>query len=193
MELPSIREYEEVGAVLMEKIDRWEAEILERGIERGIEQGIEQGIERQRALLHRLAEHRVGPAAAGGLSGVVGGAAVGGARWHDRRGSPDRSRRVDCGLRHDCRLPGPREPRGFVGPGCEHPCTPRILPLRPHGAAEAAGRELRARLQSRGPHAAPEHARPEVLVVRDARAAARRPNHEQPLAFRVRIGGFVSL
>ena len=43
VELPSIREYEEVSAVLLEKIDRWEAEILERGIERGLEQGIEQG------------------------------------------------------------------------------------------------------------------------------------------------------
>ena len=29
--------------MLLEKIDRWEAEIPERGIERGIEQGIEQG------------------------------------------------------------------------------------------------------------------------------------------------------
>ena len=73
MELPSIREYEEVSAVLLEKIDRWEAEILERGIERGIEQGIEQGIERQRALLHRLAEHRFGPAAAERLSAVLAG------------------------------------------------------------------------------------------------------------------------
>jgi len=33
VELPSIREWEEVSAVLLEKIDRWEAEILERGIE----------------------------------------------------------------------------------------------------------------------------------------------------------------
>ncbi len=65
MELPSIREYEEVGAVLMEKIDRWEAEILERGVE--------QGIERQRALLHRLAEHRFGSAAAERLSAVLAG------------------------------------------------------------------------------------------------------------------------
>ena len=38
MELPSIREYEEVSAVLAEKIDRWGAEILEQGTERGIEQ-----------------------------------------------------------------------------------------------------------------------------------------------------------
>ena len=75
--MPSIREYEEVSAVLLEKIDRWEAEILERGIERGIEQGIErgieQGIERQRALLHRLAEHRFGPAAAERLSALLAG------------------------------------------------------------------------------------------------------------------------
>ena len=73
VELPSIREYEEVSAVLLEKIDRWEAEILERGIEQGIERGIEQGIERQRALLHRLAEHRFGPAAAERLSAVLAG------------------------------------------------------------------------------------------------------------------------
>ena len=39
VELPSIREYEEVSAVLLEKIDRWEAEILEQGIERGRQEG----------------------------------------------------------------------------------------------------------------------------------------------------------
>ena len=33
------REYEEVSAVLLEKIDRWEAEILEQGIERGRQEG----------------------------------------------------------------------------------------------------------------------------------------------------------
>ena len=65
VELPSIREYEEVSAVLAEKIDRWGAEILE--------QGIEQGIEGQRALLHRLAERRFGPAAAERLSAVLAG------------------------------------------------------------------------------------------------------------------------
>ena len=65
VELPSIREYEEVSAVLLEKIDRWEAEILERGIE--------QGIERHRVLLHRLAERRFGPAAAERLSAVLAG------------------------------------------------------------------------------------------------------------------------
>ena len=59
--------------MLLEKIDRWEAEILERGIERGLEQGIEQGIERQRALLHRLAARRFGPAAAERLSAVLAG------------------------------------------------------------------------------------------------------------------------
>ena len=63
MELPSIREYEEVSAVLAEKIDRWAAEILE--------QGIEQGIEPHRVLLHRLAERRFGPAAAERLSAVL--------------------------------------------------------------------------------------------------------------------------
>ena len=46
VELPSIREYEEVSAVLAEKIDRWGAEILEQGIKQGTEQGIKQGIER---------------------------------------------------------------------------------------------------------------------------------------------------
>ena len=40
--LPSIREYEEASAVLLEKIDRWGEEILERGIK--------QGIEREKAL-----------------------------------------------------------------------------------------------------------------------------------------------
>ncbi len=39
VELPSIREYEEVSAVLLEKIDRWEAEILEQGIEQGRQEG----------------------------------------------------------------------------------------------------------------------------------------------------------
>ena len=59
--------------MLAEKIDRWGAEILEQGIERGIERGIEQGIERQRALLHRLAERRFGPAAAERLSALLAG------------------------------------------------------------------------------------------------------------------------
>ena len=36
----------------------------------------------------------------------------------------------DRGLRHDCRFPGPREPRGLVAPAASIP-TPRILPLRP--------------------------------------------------------------
>ena len=73
VELPSIREYEEVSAVLLEKIDRWEAEILEQGIEQGIERGVERGIERERALLHRLAERRFGPAAAERLSALLAG------------------------------------------------------------------------------------------------------------------------
>ena len=67
MALPSIREYEEVHAVLLEKIDRWGEEILERGIE----QGVEQGIEREKALLRHLAERRFGPAAAQRLSAVL--------------------------------------------------------------------------------------------------------------------------
>ena len=73
VKLPSIREYEEVSAVLAEKIDRWGAEILERGIEQGIQQGIEQGIERQKALLHGLAERRFGRAAAERLSAALAG------------------------------------------------------------------------------------------------------------------------
>ena len=79
MALPSIREYEEVRAVLLEKIDRWGEEILERGIKRGVEQGIaqgvergiEQGIEREKALLRHLAERRFGLAAAERLSDVL--------------------------------------------------------------------------------------------------------------------------
>ena len=69
VKLPSIREYEEVSAVLAEKIDRWGAEILEQGIQ----QGIEQGIERQKALLHGLAERRFGRAAAERLSAALAG------------------------------------------------------------------------------------------------------------------------
>ena len=76
MALPSIREYEEVHAVLLERIDRWEEEILERGIKQGIELGIKQGIEQQgiergKALLRRQAERRFGPAAAERLSAVL--------------------------------------------------------------------------------------------------------------------------
>ena len=75
MALPLIREYEEVHAVLLEKIDRWGDEILARGIEQGIEQGVEQGvkqgIEREKALLRRQAERRFGPAAAQRLSAVL--------------------------------------------------------------------------------------------------------------------------
>ena len=69
VKLPSIREYEEVTAVLAEKIDRWGAEILEQGIA----QGIEQGVEREKALLHRLAERRFGQVAAERLSAALGG------------------------------------------------------------------------------------------------------------------------
>ena len=64
--LPSIREYEEANAVLANTIDRWEAEILQRGIEQGIEQ--------EKALLRRLAERRFGAAAeqlAVALAGVT--------------------------------------------------------------------------------------------------------------------------
>ena len=81
MALPSIREYEEVHAVLLERIDRWGEEILERGIKQGvssraypagrIEQGVKQGIEREKALLRRQAERRFGPAAAERLSAVL--------------------------------------------------------------------------------------------------------------------------
>ena len=63
--LPSIREYEEVSAVLANKIDRWEAEILQRGIEQGIEQ--------EKARLHRLAKRRFGAAAAERLAAALAG------------------------------------------------------------------------------------------------------------------------
>ena len=39
VELPSIRNYEEASAMLLEKIDRWEAEILERGVQAGRQEG----------------------------------------------------------------------------------------------------------------------------------------------------------
>ncbi|MCY4373464.1 MAG: hypothetical protein OXC31_06775 [Spirochaetaceae bacterium] len=61
--LPSIREYEEASAVLANKIDRWEAEIQQRGIE--------QGIEREKALLRRQAERRFGSAAAQELAAAL--------------------------------------------------------------------------------------------------------------------------
>ena len=57
VKLPSIRDYEEASAVLLEKIDRWEAEILERGVEQGVEQGLLDSI--REAL-----ELRFGPGAA---------------------------------------------------------------------------------------------------------------------------------
>ena len=63
--LPSIREYEEVSAVLANKIDRWGAEILERGIKQGIEQ--------EKKRLCRLAERRFGAAAAERLAAALAG------------------------------------------------------------------------------------------------------------------------
>ena len=45
VELPSIRDYEEASAVLLEKIDRWEAEILEQGIEQGLLDSIREALE----------------------------------------------------------------------------------------------------------------------------------------------------
>ena len=57
--------------MLLEKIDRWGEEILERGIKQGIEQGVEQGIAREKALLRHQAERRFGPAAAERLSAVL--------------------------------------------------------------------------------------------------------------------------
>ena len=59
--LPSIREYEEANAVLANTIDRWEAEILQRGIEQ------------EKALLRRLAERRFGAAAAEQLAAALAG------------------------------------------------------------------------------------------------------------------------
>ena len=43
VELPSIRDYEEASAMLLEKIDRWEAEILERGVQEGRLKGHQEG------------------------------------------------------------------------------------------------------------------------------------------------------
>ncbi len=43
VELPSIRDYEEASAMLLEKIDRWEAEILERGVQEGRLKGRQEG------------------------------------------------------------------------------------------------------------------------------------------------------
>ena len=45
VELPSIRDYEEASAVLLEKIDRWEAEILERGVGQGLLDSIREALE----------------------------------------------------------------------------------------------------------------------------------------------------
>ena len=70
-----------------------------------------------------MAERRLGPAGAKRLS-----VALAGVTDSDRLAETGE---LDRGLRHECRLPGPREPRGLVGPGREHPCTPPILPLRP--------------------------------------------------------------
>ena len=63
VKLPSIREYEEVSAVLAEKIDRWGAEILEQGIEQGIEQGLLENIREVLELrFGHGAAHPLGPA-----------------------------------------------------------------------------------------------------------------------------------
>ena len=43
VKLPSIRYYEEASAMLLEKIDRWEAEILERGVQAGRQEGRQEG------------------------------------------------------------------------------------------------------------------------------------------------------
>ena len=43
VKLPSIRDYEEASAMLLEKIDRWEAEILERGVQAGRQEGRQEG------------------------------------------------------------------------------------------------------------------------------------------------------
>ena len=78
--------------MLANKIDRWEAEIRQRGIE----QGIEQGIEREKALLRRQAEQL-----AAALADVTNADRLSEAGdWnrrqrHDRRLSvPPRSRRL---------------------------------------------------------------------------------------------------
>ena len=67
--------------MLLEKIDQWEAELLEQGREQGREQGFaqgreqgrEQGIAREKALLCRLAARKFGPEAAARLAASLAG------------------------------------------------------------------------------------------------------------------------
>ena len=85
--LPSLARYEEVGVVLEERIDRWEAEILQRGMEQGVKQGMERGVKqgmergvkrglaqavvREKALLRRQALRRFGAPAAERLTAAL--------------------------------------------------------------------------------------------------------------------------
>ena len=73
IKLPSLAQPEEVSTMLLEKIDQWEAEFLEKGREQGFAQGREQGIAREKALLCRLAARKFGPEAASRLSASLAG------------------------------------------------------------------------------------------------------------------------
>ncbi len=77
--LPSLARYEEEGVMFRERIDRWEAEILRRGMSQGRAQGLAQGMERglaqaavrEKALLQRLALRRFGATAAERLTAAL--------------------------------------------------------------------------------------------------------------------------
>ena len=58
LSLPSLARYEEEGVMFRERIDRWEAEILQRGMSQGRAQGIEQGL--AQAAVHEKALLRQG-------------------------------------------------------------------------------------------------------------------------------------
>ena len=64
LKLPTIRNHEEVHAVLLENIDRWQAEMREQATAQGIAQGIGQGIEQARLEdIRKVLELRFGAAA----------------------------------------------------------------------------------------------------------------------------------
>ena len=80
LSLPSLARYEEVGVMFKERVQRWEAEILQRGVQQGVKQGMERGVKqgmergvkrglaqavvREKALLRRQALRRFGATAA---------------------------------------------------------------------------------------------------------------------------------
>ena len=118
--------------MLANKIDRWEAEIRQRGIERGIEQGIE----REKALLRRQAERRFGSAAAEQLA-----AALADVTDADRLSKQGLDRRQ----RHDRRPPDPPRSRRLVAPialssaSMNEPCTVSLSGLASSASFVTAG------------------------------------------------------